>query len=146
MPIRTDSSRLGARGPPEKQDEEKLHGGAKPEGSRRSAAKRDVFLRRVDVGDEHGDEQKDEADAGKFAEAWEEKSRSAEKFEDSGDVDDRQRLRKVRWNHTGEVVLHAVEMCGSGEKEHDGEREAGGFMPGGKRGDSQSADDAENQP
>lgn len=51
-----------------------------------------MFLRGVCVGDEHGDEKKDEANPGERAKARKQKAGSAEKFQDAGDVNDEKRL------------------------------------------------------
>ncbi len=135
-----------AGGPVEEGDEEELHGEAEPEGGGRLAAEGDVLLRGVDVGDEHGDEQKDEANAGEGAEARKEQAGGAEEFEDAGDVNDQERLREEGGDHTGEVMAHFGEMGAGGEEEHDREGVAGGGMPGGERGDSEGADGAEDEP
>lgn len=135
-----------AGGPVEEGDEQNLHGGAEPEWGGGLATKGDVFVGGVEVGDEHGDEEKDEADAGEGAEAREEQAGGAEEFEDAGDVDEENRLREEGRDHAGEVVAHFVEMGAGGEEEHDGQGVAGRSVPGGERCDPQGANGAQDEP
>ena len=121
-----------------------MHGGAEPERRGRSIAEGDVFLRGVDVGDEHGDEQEDEANARERAKPSEEKPGGAEEFEHAGDGDEEQGIGEARGNHAGEIVSHLSEVGAGGENEHDGKGVASRDMPGGERGDSESADGAED--
>lgn len=139
-------NRLGVSGPVEKGDEEELHGGAEPEGSDRFAAEGEVFLGGVQVGDEHGNQQKDQANPRERTKARKQKASGTEELQDAGDVNEQKRLREKGGEHAREVAAHFVEVGAGGEDEHDREGVPGRVVPRGERSNAQSADGTQEEP
>lgn len=115
-------SLASTRRPPEKCDEKKLHWRPQPEWRRRFASQGDAFLCCVHIGDKHSDKEGNQTIGGSSSKLGGCQSGGAEELQNSGDIDDQQRPREIRWNHTRQVMLHLVEVSSRREDKHYDQR------------------------
>jgi|SRR5579864_916101 len=136
----------GAAGPPQKRNKQYLHWGAQPEPGHRFAAQLHSFHGSIYICDKHATEKRNQAYSCKRARCWQKQACCSKKFQNARDVNDEQWLREDRWNHSRQVVLHFVEMCGSGENEHHRECVCRRIVPMDESRDAKRADSTQYQP
>jgi hypothetical protein len=75
---------------------------------------------------QHGEHEEDERQGSDAPGALHQKAYRAEHLAHTRHRHHQFRMRNAGGHHPHEVGAHAVEVCGRGEQEHDGEPEAGG--------------------